>query len=269
MGVSYDFVKTLGLEILAGRDFLKDFPTDSSGIVINEQMAQQLGEKEVVGTLLHVDDSAPPMKVIGVVKDFNFQSLHQPIKPLSLILNADFPIHYVLIKVKPTNLPASMDLVKNTYKNILPNSDFKGSFLDENIERQYRREEKLGQIFVSGAIIAIALSCMGLLAIVILVVTQRTKEIGIRKVLGASVNSIIGMLSFDFLKLVVLAAAIAFPIAWWAMRNWLQNYEYRVTMNWLIFIVAGVLAILIALITVSFQAIKAAVANPVKSLRTE
>src|SRR4028119_215143 len=168
------------------------------------------------------------MKVLGVVKDFNFQSLHQPIKPLSLILSKDLPIHYVLVKVKPTNLPASMEVVKNTYKNILPNADFKGSFLDENIERQYRREEKLGQIFVSGAIIAITLSCMGLLAIVILVVTQRTKEIGVRKVLGASVSSIISMLSYDFLKLVFISAVIAFPLAWYAMKNWLTGFAYHI-----------------------------------------
>jgi ABC-type antimicrobial peptide transport system permease subunit len=209
------------------------------------------------------------MKVLGVVKDFNFQSLHQPIKPLSLVLSKDFPIHYVLIKVKPTNLPASMELVKNAYKKILPNTDFKGSFLDENIERQYRREEKLGQIFVSGAVIAITLSCMGLLAIVILVVTQRTKEIGIRKVLGASVNSIIRMLSFDFLKLVFISAAIAFPLAWYAMKNWLTGFAYHIDISWWIFLLAGAATVLIALLTVSIQALKAAIANPVKSLRTE
>jgi ABC-type antimicrobial peptide transport system permease subunit len=269
LGISYDFAKTLELQMVAGRDFSKDFLTDSNAVVINEQMAAQLGEKEAVGTLLNIDDSAPPLKVIGVVKDFNFQSLHQPIKPLTLVINPDFQIHYILIKVKPTDLAGSMNLVKTAYKNILPNTDFKGSFLDENIERQYRREEKLGQIFVSGAIIAITLSCMGLLAMVILIVTQRTKEIGIRKVLGASVNSIIGLLSFDFLKLVLISAAIAFPIAWYAMKNWLTRFAYHVDISWWIFVVAGVATVLIALLTVSVQALKAAIANPVKSLRTE
>jgi putative ABC transport system permease protein len=269
LGISYDFAKTLELQMVAGRDFSKDFLTDSNAVVINEQMAAQLGEKEAVGTLLNIDDSAPPLKVIGVVKDFNFQSLHQPIKPLTLVINPDFQIHYILIKVKPTDLAGSVNLVKTAYKNILPNTDFKGSFLDENIERQYRREEKLGQIFVSGAIIAITLSCMGLLAMVILIVTQRTKEIGIRKVLGASVNSIIGLLSFDFLKLVLISAAIAFPIAWYAMKNWLTRFAYHVDISWWIFVVAGIATVLIALLTVSVQALKAAIANPVKSLRAE
>ncbi|MCW3106143.1 MAG: transporter permease [Segetibacter sp.] len=269
MGVNYDFVKTLGLQLKSGRDFSKDFLTDSNAVVINEQMEMQLGEKDAVGTLLHIDDSAPPVKVIGVVKDFNFQSLHQPVKPLTLVINPDFQIHYILIKVKPTDLAGSMALLKNTFKKILPNSDFKGSFLDENIERQYKREEKLGQVFVSGAIIAITLSCMGLLAIVILVVTQRTKEIGIRKVLGASVKSIVSMLSADFLKLVIISAIIAFPLAWWAMNKWLQGFAYHITVSWWVFVVAGIATVLIALLTVSFQAIKAAVANPVKSLKTE
>ncbi|GEO09205.1 ABC transporter permease [Segetibacter aerophilus] len=269
MGITYDFTKTLGLQMVAGRDFSKDFLTDSSGVIINEQMAQQLGEKEVIGALLNVDDSAPPMKVLGVVKDFNFQSLHQPIKPLTLILSKDFPIHYILIKVKSTNLPASMELVKNAYKNVLPNTDFKGSFLDENIERQYKREQKLGRIFVAGAIIAITLSCMGLLAIVILVVTQRTKEIGVRKVLGASVSSIIGMLSYDFLKLVFISAVIAFPLAWYAMKSWLTGFAYHIEISWWIFLLTGAATVLIALLTVSIQALKAAIANPVKSLRSE
>ena len=269
LGISYDFAKTLGLQMVAGRDFSKDFITDSNAVVINEQMATQLGEKDPVGTLLYMDPAAPPLKVIGVVKDFNFQSLHQPIKPLTLVVSQDFPIHYVLLKVKPANLVESMDVVKRAYQKILPNADYKGSFLDENIERQYRREEKLGQIFVSGAIIAITLSCMGLLAIVILVVTQRTKEIGIRKVLGASVNSIIRMLSYDFLKLVIISATIAFPIAWWAMNKWLTGFAYHVNISLWIFVFAGVATVVIALLTVSLQALKAAIANPVKSLRTE
>ena len=269
MGVTYDFVKTLDLQLISGRDFSKDFLTDSNAVVINEQMAMQLGEKDAVGTLLNIDDSAPPMKVIGVVKDFNFQSLHQPIQPLTLVINPDFQIHYILVKVKPGDLAGSMELLKNTYKKVLPNSEFKGSFLDENIERQYKREEKLGQIFISGAVIAITLSCLGLLAIVILIVTQRTKEIGIRKVLGASVTSIINMLSIDFLKLVFISAVIAFPVAWWSMNKWLEGFAYRIHISWWIFAITGIAMVIIALLTVSIHAVKAAMANPVISLRTE
>jgi ABC-type antimicrobial peptide transport system permease subunit len=162
-----------------------------------------------------------------------------------------------------------MDLLKDTWKIILPTAEFKGSFTDENIDRQYRREEKLGQIFVSGGIIAIVLSCMGLLAMVILIVTQRTKEIGIRKVLGASIGSIVSMLSRDFLKLVALSIIIAFPIAWLAMSKWLENYAYRIELAWWVFVIAGLLATIIAFATISIQTIRAAISNPVKSLRSE
>jgi ABC-type antimicrobial peptide transport system permease subunit len=162
-----------------------------------------------------------------------------------------------------------MELIKETWKKVVPNSDFKGSFTDENIDRQYRREEKLGEIFISGAGIAIILSCMGLLAMVILIVTQRTKEIGIRKVLGASVSNIVTMVSNDFLKLVIVSAVIAFPVAWWAMNKWLQTFAYRITISAWVFVLAAVGSIVIAFITISFQSIKAALSNPVKSLRSE
>jgi ABC-type antimicrobial peptide transport system permease subunit len=184
-------------------------------------------------------------------------------------LSKDFPIHYILVKAKANALPQTMDLLKKTWKMILPTADFKGSFTDENIERQYRREEKLGQIFISGGIIAIVLSCMGLLAMVILIVTQRTKEIGIRKVLGASIGSIVSILSADFLKLVALSVIIAFPIAWLAMSKWLENFAFRIDIAWWVFAIAGILATLIALSTISIQTIRAALRNPVKSLRSE
>jgi ABC-type antimicrobial peptide transport system permease subunit len=269
MGVSYDFVKTLDLNVVDGRDFSKDLLTDSNAVVINEAMAMQLGEKTAIGAQLPVDENGPPMTVIGVVKNFHFESLHQDIEPLTLVLSKDFPIHYILVKAKANALPQTMDLLKDTWKTILPTAEFKGSFTDENIDRQYRREEKLGQIFVSGGIIAIVLSCMGLLAMVILIVTQRTKEIGIRKVLGASIGSIVSMLSKDFLKLVALSIIIAFPIAWLAMSKWLENYAYRIELAWWVFVIAGLLATIIAFATISIQTIRAAISNPVKSLRSE
>lgn len=269
MGVSFDFVKTLDLQLIAGRDFSKDFATDSNAVVINEAMAEQLEKKDVIGTLLPVRENKAPMPVIGVVKNFNFQSLRTRIEPLTLILEKNFGINYILVKVKPDALPASMQLLKSTWKQLAPTTDFKGSFLDENIQRQYRREEKLGKIFISGAFIAIILSSMGLLAMVILIVAQRVKEIGIRKVLGASVTNIVTLVSKEFLWLVLAAFVIAAPIAWWAMNNWLESFAYRTNIHWWIFVFAGLLALFLALATISFQTIKAAIANPVKSLRTE
>jgi len=266
-GVSYDFAKTLDLKITEGRDFSQEFPTDSSAVVINETMASQLKEKNIVGTLLPVNGSF--LKVIGVVKDFNFHSLHEKIEPLTLVLSKDFPVNYILIKVRPENLSKTMQLVKDTWKKLAPDSPFTATFIDENINRQYKREEQLSEIFIAGAIMAIVLSCMGLFAMVILIVTQRTKEIGIRKVLGASVTGIVTLLSKDFLKLVFISIVIASPVAYWAMNKWLQDFYYRINIGWSVFLIAGVSALVIALITVSFQSIKAATSNPVKSLRTE
>ncbi len=269
MGVSYDFVKTLDLKIVAGRDFSKQLLTDSNAIVINEAMAEQLGEINPVGSLLPVRENEAPKQVIGIVKNFNFESLHGKIEPLTLVLESNFPPNYILVKVKPEDLSGSMQLLKDAWKRIVPTETFKGSFLDENVDRQYRREEKLGNIFVYGAIIAIILSCMGLLAMVILMIAQRIKEIGIRKVLGASVADVTSLLTKNFIRLVVIAILIASPIAWYFMNNWLQDFAYRITIGWWVFAVAGIAALLLALFTISFQAIKAATANPVKNLRTE
>ncbi|HEV7334205.1 MAG TPA: ABC transporter permease [Flavisolibacter sp.] len=269
VGISYDFVKTLDLQLVAGRDFSRRFATDSNAIVVNEAMAKLLEEKDVVGLQLPVHDSATPMTIIGVVKDFNYESLHKKIAPMCFVIERPFGVHYALVKVAPTNLPASMDLVKTTWKQILPNSDFKGSFLDENIDRQYRREEKMGQIFIAGAIIAIVLSCMGLLAMVILIITQKVKEIGIRKVLGASASNIVMLVSKQFIWLICIALLLATPLAWFGMHKWLENFAYRIDLAWWVFVAAGIVAFLIAFVTISFQALKAALANPVKSLRSE
>jgi putative ABC transport system permease protein len=269
LGVSHDFVKTLDLKLVAGRDFSREFPTDSNGILINEAFAKEIGEANIIGTQLPVHDSATPMTVIGVVKDFNYESLHQKIGPVAFVIEKDFGVHYALVKVKPAALPASMELVKSSWKQLLPNSEFKGSFLDENIDRQYRREERMGKIFISGAVIAIVLSCMGLMAMVLLIVTQRIKEIGIRKVLGASVPGIVSMISKEFLWLIVIAFLIAAPLAWWGMQQWLAHYAYRIDLDWWIFGLAGLAALVIALVTISIQSVRAALANPVKSLRSE
>lgn len=269
VGVSYDFVKTLDLQLVGGRDFSRQLLTDSNALVINEAMARQLEEKEVIGLQLPVHDSAAPMTVIGVVKDFNYESLHNKIEPMSFVIERDFGVHYALVKVAAANLPASMELVKTTWKQILPNAEFKGSFLDDNIDRQYRKEEKLGQIFISGAVIAIVLSCMGLLAMVLLVVTQKVKEIGIRKVLGASVSSIVFLVSKEFLWLMGISLLIGLPLAYLGMQKWLENYAYRINISGWLLLLAGAVALAIAFLTIAVQAMRAALVNPVKSLRSE
>jgi putative ABC transport system permease protein len=269
MGVSHDFVQTLDLTLLAGRDFSAAVASDSNALVINEAMAAQLGVKQPVGTRLPVNEGEPPMEVIGVVKDFNFESLHERITPLSLVLDRRFGFNYVLVKVAPDHLPASMELVRQTWQRVQPHTEFKGSFLDENIERQYRHEERLGRMFIAGAATAIVLSCMGLLAIVILVLSQRTREIGIRKVLGASVTSIVGFIFKDFLRLVLLAILIASPLAWLATDRWLADFSYRVPVRWWVFALAGGLTVAVAVLTILARTVRAATANPVKSLRTE
>ena len=269
LGVSPDFVKTLDLQLVAGRDFSPQLLTDSNAVVINEAMAEQLGETNAIGALLPVHEKAPPKQVIGVVKDFNFESLRGKIGALTLVLEADFPPNYILVKVKPDHLSESMQLLKGVWKQVAPNEEFKGSFLDDNVDRQYRREEKLGKIFFYGAVIAILLSCMGLLAMVVLIVAQRLREIGIRKVLGATPLQIVGMVSRDYILLILIAFILAVPAAWFFMRNWLQDFAYRVRIEWWVFLIAGGAAIMIALLTICLQSLRAAFMNPVKTLRIE
>jgi putative ABC transport system permease protein len=268
MGISYDFVKTLDLQLIDGRDFSTVYATDSNNVLVNEAMAREIGEEHTIGTKLPVD-SAKPLTVIGVLKDFNFKSLRQEIAPLTLVLDNHFGINYILIKVKKDHLDASMSSIRDIWKIVAPGADFQGSFLDENVNRQYKRETQLMEIFTIGAIIAIALSCMGLLAMVILIVSRRTREIGIRKVLGASIPSLVSMFSLDFIVLVMIATIIATPLAWYTMHRWLESFAYRIEIGWTIFLYAGLMAAMVAMITVGMQSMRAAMANPVKNLRSE
>ncbi|MBE9586879.1 ABC transporter permease [Mucilaginibacter sp. JRF] len=266
-GVSYDYVKTLGIQMVDGRDFSPEFASDSSAIVINEKMAAQLGGKNVVGTYLPIDENKPSL-IIGVMKNFHFRSLRTEIEPLTLVMSG-YDINYVFVKVRPQNLSQTFAMIESKWHQTFPNADFAGSWINENTERQYRAEQRLSTIFISGAIIAIIISCIGLLAISFMIMVQRTKEIGIRKVLGANIAGLVMLLSRDFLKLVLLAAVIAFPVAWWLMSQWLQSFVYRIEIQWWIFALAAFIAVAIAFITISFQSIKAALANPVRSLRSE
>ncbi|RYY28935.1 MAG: ABC transporter permease [Sphingobacteriaceae bacterium] len=233
--VDFDFAKTLDIKLLQGRDFAKSFSTDTNALVINEQMARQLGGNKVLGEFLPVNENEPPMQVIGIVKDYNYRSLKENIEPISLVLAANKPIEYIFVRVKTSNLDQSFEVVKTAWKSLYPNADFKASWLSENTERQYRSEKRLSNMFISGAILAIVISCIGLLAMAMIVMVQRTKEIGIRKVLGSSISSIVFLVSKDFIKMVLLASVLAFPVAYWVMHNWLQSFAYRIEISWWIF----------------------------------
>ncbi|MCJ8211250.1 ABC transporter permease [Mucilaginibacter sp. RS28] len=266
--VSYDYLKTLDIKLLDGREFSKDFASDSNAVLVNQKMASLLQVNKPVGTMVPYDDKHPK-KVIGVFADYNFRSLHDKIEPLTLVMDKEFPINYVFVRVRPNSLSASYDFIKEKWHQTFPNADFNASWLEQNTEKQYRNEQRLANIFNSASIIAIFISCIGLLAMSVMVILQRTKEIGIRKVLGASVSRIVLLVSSEFITLVIVAAIIAMPIAWWLMDQWLQNFAYRVSIQWWVFALATLLAVIIAALTISVQAIRAAIANPVKSIKSE
>jgi putative ABC transport system permease protein len=266
-----DFISTYGVKVLAGRGFSKDFSLDTSAFLINEAAAKVLNFKtneEAIGKDFGYGNRKG--KLIGVFNDFHFESMHQKIVPLVLLVprNAN---NYgrISIKVAGSNIPAALSHIENTWKKFLPDAPYRFTFLDENFERLYKAEEKQKTLFTTFACLAIFIACLGLFGLSAFAISQRIKEIGIRKVLGADVSTIVTLLSKDFLKLVAISAIVAFPVAWYFMNNWLQDFAYRINMPWWIFIVAGIVAAFIALITISFQAIKAAISNPVKSLRTE
>ncbi|RYZ27219.1 MAG: FtsX-like permease family protein, partial [Chitinophagaceae bacterium] len=205
--------------------------------------------------------------VIGVVKNFNFESLKQPIGPLGFLLAPSTGL--ASFKIKDANLSALLKTIEAKWKTMAPGMPFSYRFLDESFNDMYRNEQRIGKIALTFSILAILIACLGLFGLAAFVAEQRTKEIGIRKVLGASVNGLVGLLSKDFVKLVVVAFVIAAPVAWYFMNKWLQDFEYRISINWVVFALAALIALFIAVATISFQAIKAAMANPVKNLRTE
>ncbi|MXV14855.1 ABC transporter permease [Hufsiella ginkgonis] len=265
--VDYDYLETLDIPLLAGRDFSRDFD-DSASVLINEKMAQQIGGKNQVGTLLPIGDGHN-LVVIGVVKDFNFKSLHKDIEPLTMSIRAENAPQYIYVKVKPDDLAGSMKAVTAVWKGVNPSAKADPTFLEENTNRQYRNEEMMTTIFTSGAILTILISCMGLFAIALFIMEQRTKEIGIRKVLGASVPGIVQLLSKEFARMVAVAFLLAAPLSWWLMNLWLQNFAYRIHPQWWMLLTGGAIVMAVAMLTVGVQAVRAALANPVRSLKTE
>lgn len=271
--VDYDFLKTMGIKPVAGRDFSPAFPSDTSAltntVVVTESMARQFGVKDVLGLSFYSDSAKPKWNIIGVIPDIRFSSMRVGQNPLSLRIRKGQALDYILVKVRTDNPLKAMNLVSATYKAIEPDNEVKPSYLTENTRRWYDREQRLSSIFCSAAVIAVLLSCLGLFAIVSLVMEQRRKEIGVRKVLGASLSQIAGLLSRDFVKLVILAFVLATPIAWYALSKWLENFTYHISIGWWIFPVAGLVTLFIAMATISFQTIRAALANPVENLRSE
>jgi putative ABC transport system permease protein len=259
------------VKIVAGRGFSRDFSTDTGAFLINEAATRALGFKsneEAIGKDFGYGNRTG--KLIGVFNDFHFESMHQRIVPLVLVVpRSENGYGNISIKISGSNIPFALAHIEKTWKQFLPEIPYQYNFLDENFERLYQSEERQKSIFTIFSCVAIFIACLGLFGLSAFAISQRVKEIGIRKVLGANVSTIVGLLSKDFLKLVLLAAIIAFPIAWYAMDSWLQDFAYRINIQWWIFVVSGVIAAIIAFVTISFQAIKAAVSNPVKSLRSE
>ncbi len=272
--VDEDFLPTNGMELAQGRNFSKDMPTDKDvAVIINETQMKSLGYSDAIGKRVQYktgNDSTVYRKVIGVVKDFHTTSLLRKIEPLVLLLPPeDAERDNLYVKITKGQAAAGIAFVKNTFDKFDPENQADVHFLDDNFNRQYMAEQKQEKLSLIFTMLAFIISCLGLLGLVIFIAAQRKKEIGVRKVLGASISSVTILLSKDFGKLVAIAALIAFPIAWFAMDRWLQDFAYRIELKWWMFLLSGGIAVFIALVTVSLQAIKAAMANPVKSLRTE
>jgi ABC-type antimicrobial peptide transport system permease subunit len=268
--IDYDYLKTLDIKLLGGREFNAAYPADSvRRVIITESMAKMLGEKDPVGKFFQPDTDAPGYEIIGLIPDFHLYSLAGEIKPITMHISHSEPIAYIFVRVAPHKLLGAMDKIQHIWKEVAPQSEFLGSFLDENVDAWYHDEQSLSQVFSIASGIAILLSCMGLFAVALMMIEQRTKEIGIRKLLGASVSNILIIISRDFVKMVLIALTIAIPVAWFGMQQWLDKYPYRIEISWTVFLIVGVVTLLIALLTVSFQSIRAALMNPVKSLKSE
>jgi putative ABC transport system permease protein len=262
------FLPTLNIHLKEGRNFFNQFPDiKTNEFLLNEAAVKVLGLKDPIGKKF-VADNRDTGTVVGIVKDFNFASLHSGIDPL-VIQYQPYRTDYLVIKIAAGKIPQTLDYLKLRIKALAPSSVFSYSFVDEQMDRLYESENRLSQIFKVFAAFAILISCLGLFGLSAYTARMRTKEVGIRKVLGASVSRITLLLSTDFVKLVLIAIIIAWPIAWWVMNKWLEGFAYRIEINPIIFLLSGSFAIIVAIFTVGIQGIKAALANPIRSLKTE
>ncbi len=273
MNVDPDFLPTTGMKLVAGRMFSAQIPSDTARqlgtYLINETAAKRMGWTPTSALGKRVKFWGTDGTVIGVLKDFHFRPLRMAIEPFIFRYQPLTPYFTLLVKLKPGTVPATLAGIANAYKKADPANPLTYGFVDQDLDAQYRAEQRTGQIILYFSILTILISCLGLFGLATFTAEQRTKEIGVRKVLGASVSSIVALLSKDFLRLVVIAIVVASPIAWYAMHRWLQDFAYKIDIEWWVFALAGLLAVGIALLTVSFQSVKAALMNPVTSLRSE
>ena len=267
--VDLDYIPTFEIKIIAGRNFSQQFQTDlSESFILNETAVKKMGFKsayEAINTPLRYNNRNG--KIIGVVKDFHFEAVNRKISPIIMLQSPSYNI--IAARISGKNIQSTLAFLQTKWAEFNPNYSFHCSSVDNMFERQYSSEMKIRELFAYSSLLAILIACLGLFGLAAHLIQQRTKEIGIRKVLGASVPTILYMLSKDFAKWVILSNIIAWPIAWYIINIWLQNYAYRIDISWWVFVLSGVIALIIALLTVSFQAIKAAIANPVKTLRYE
>ena len=273
IGVDVDYLSTLEIPLLAGRNFSEDHPSDlTKSVLINETLAKKLGVENPVGETLtgfRRDGGFRDPVVIGLVRDFHIMSLHNRIEPLALMMENYKYGPFLLIRLRSDQIFETIDMLKSTWEKVAPNMPFELSFLDENLNQQYANEVYWFRVLSHSALVAVLLSCLGLFGLASLAVARRTKEIGIRKVLGASVHHVMWLFSRDFIKLLLVANIIAYPVAYWMMNQWLTNFAYRIELGIGVFGIAGILTLIVALLTVNFQTLKAARRNPVDALRDE
>ena len=270
--VDPDYIPTLGIQILQGRNFSQSFLTDSSAVILNEAAARFLGSSGGLNKKIYMlsginTNAVMEFHIIGIIRNFNFNSLRESVTPLALFEGNENGS--MALRVRESDISQTLEQIKKKWQAFAPGQPFGYSFMDDDFDKVYSAEQRTGEIFVGFASLAIFIACLGLFGLVAYAAQQRLKEIGIRKVLGASVIQIVSLLSIDFLKLIFLASVISIPLAWWAMNRWLQDFAYRVPVSWMIFALAGSSALAVAMITISFQAIKAARVNPINNLRTE
>ena len=270
--IDEDYLETMGMHLEEGRNFSREVAADTGAIILNESAAKFLGNHDILGKKLYkiIDDNMKTLRefsVIGIVKDFNFSTLREPVKPLALLFgdNKDG----LTVKITGSRIPEVVSAIEKQWKSIAPELPFEYSFMKEDFDKLYKGEKQSGELITYFASLSILISCLGLFGLATYMAEQRTKEIGIRKVMGASVPGITALLSRDFLKLVLIAVAIATPVAYYFTDEWLQGFAYHIDVEWWVFLIASVMAAFVAFITVSVQAIKAALQNPVKSLRME
>jgi putative ABC transport system permease protein len=270
-GADYDFVKTMGMEIVQGRDFSRDVASDTTyAVLANESMVKRMGWKDPIGRRFTAgDDGDFEKRVVGVIKDYNQNSLYDPIEPLIILLEKNN--NNIFVRTQPGDVNKSVAAIEKTWKEIFPNHTFEFSFLDQDFDSQYKGDQKRSQIFMAFSGLTIMIACLGLLGLAAFTTQQRTKEIGVRKVIGASVKGLVMLVANEFFVLVGIGIVLAFPAAWYFTDSWLQNFAFRIQLNdeWLTFLISGLIAFIITSATVGYHVIRAALANPVHALRDE